>query len=115
LTVTSTQGKTWSLVPHLNTGVPAAEGGFETPIGRFDAIWKFDQDDDGNDVLNVQVTTPPGTEGVIKLPSTMTASYVTNGTMRNLVLHGPSEVQVEGGSHELSWNAELGAYLSIMR
>ncbi|KAF5353466.1 hypothetical protein D9756_007933 [Leucocoprinus leucothites] len=107
LRVTSTKGNTWNLAPHLNTGVPGAEGGFETPLGRFDAAWTFDEDADGNTVLNVQISTPPGTKGAIQLPSNMMASYVRDGTVRNLVLRGSSEVQVQGGSHELSWVADI--------
>ncbi|KXN90379.1 hypothetical protein AN958_04248 [Leucoagaricus sp. SymC.cos] len=110
LTVTATQGKSWSFAPHLNTGVPAAEGGFETPLGRFDAMWVFDEDMDGNDVLSVKINTPPGTEGTVKLPSMM-GSYVRNGTVRNLVLHGSSEVSLKGGSHELSWSADIGTHI----
>ncbi|KAJ3575186.1 hypothetical protein NP233_g1257 [Leucocoprinus birnbaumii] len=105
LTVTSTQGSTWSLAPHLNTGVPAAEGGFETPLGRFDASWVFSEDANGNDVLIIQITTPQGTEGAVKLPNDMVGSYVRNGTIRNLVLDGTPEVRVSGGSHTLSWPA----------
>jgi hypothetical protein len=109
LTVTSTQGRTWSFAPHLDTGVAAAEGGFETPLGRFDSMWSFGEDANGNDVWTVQISTPPGTEGIVKLPSDMKASYVRNGTERNVILRGSAEVQLSGGNHDLSWNVELGA------
>jgi hypothetical protein len=102
LTVTSTQGQTWNFSPHLNTGVSASEGGFETPLGRFDASWSFDQQP--GDVFNVRITTPPGTKGTVVLPSNMTARYVVDGETRDVVLVGPAEMEVPGGSHEFSWN-----------
>lgn len=110
LTVTSTQGKTWNLAPHLNTGVPSAEGGFETPLGRFDAKWSFDEDSNGNDVLTAQLTTPLGTEGVVRLPSDMLGSYVRDGVTKDLVLQGPAEVELQGGSQTLSWNTSPGVW-----
>jgi hypothetical protein len=105
LTVTSTQGKTWNFSPHLNTGIPSSEGGFETPLGRFDASWSFDKDIiSGNDVFNVRITTPEGTQGIVRLPSNMTASYVLDGAQRNVRLVGPAEMEVTGGSLDISWN-----------
>ncbi len=90
----------------MNTGVPAAEGGFETPLGRFDAKWSFDKDLDGNDILIVQVTTPLGTDGVVRLPDDMLGSYVRDGVARTLVLQGPVEVKLQGGSQKLTWNTD---------
>ncbi|KAF9450982.1 glycoside hydrolase family 78 protein [Macrolepiota fuliginosa MF-IS2] len=113
LTVTSTQGQTWNFAPHLNTGVPAAEGGFETPLGRFDASWSFDEDSNGNDVLNVQISTPPGTAGTVNLPSDMLASYTRNGLTKNLTLRGSPEITLQGGTHELSWDTDPGMCSSL--
>ncbi|XP_006455643.1 hypothetical protein AGABI2DRAFT_210102 [Agaricus bisporus var. bisporus H97] len=104
LTVTSTRGQTWSFAPHLGTGVPAAEGGFETPLGRYDAAWSFDKDANGNDVFNIRIMTPQGTQGIVKLPSNMMASYVRDGETKNVVLGGPAEMEVTGGRHDISWN-----------
>lgn len=110
LTVTSTQGKTWTFAPHLNTGIPAAQGGFETPLGRFNATWSFDMDENGIDVFNARVSTPSNTVGTIKLPENMIGSLVRDG---NHVLHGPSEIQVQGGSHSLSWRTNLSMSLPL--
>lgn len=104
LTVTSTRGQTWSFAPHLGTGVLAAEGGFETPLGRYDAAWSFDKDANGNDVFNIRIMTPQGTQGIVKLPSNMMASYVRDGETKNVLLGGPAEMEVTGGRHDISWN-----------
>lgn len=111
MSVTSTQGKTWALAPHLNTGVSAAEGGFETPLGRFDVAWSLDTDEDGHDVFHVQISMPPNTEGTVELPGNMMSSFVRNGNIRSFVLHGSSQVQIQGGNHDLFWKAELGMSL----
>ena len=39
LTVTSPQGRTWQVAPHLS-GLEAAEGGFTTPLGWFGVKWR---------------------------------------------------------------------------
>jgi len=113
LTVTSTQGKTWTFAPHLNTGIPAAKGGFETPLGRFNATWSFDTDENGIDVFNARVSTPSNTVGTVKLPENMMGSLARDGNIRNFVLHGSSEIQVQGGSHNLSWKANLSMSLLL--
>lgn len=95
-------------MPHLNTGVPAVEGGFETPLGRFDARWSFDKDSDGNDVLNVQITTPSETGGIVRLPTNMHGSFTRDGITRNVVLRGSAETELRGGTHALSWRADPG-------
>ncbi|KZT25006.1 glycoside hydrolase family 78 protein [Neolentinus lepideus HHB14362 ss-1] len=62
LTVTSPQGKTWSVAPHLS-GLNAAEGGFTTPLGWYGVKWR----DEGN-VFMLDVNVPTGTSGVVRLP-----------------------------------------------
>ncbi|KAK0472524.1 Six-hairpin glycosidase [Armillaria novae-zelandiae] len=39
LTITSPRGATWSVNPHVNGGLPGAEGGFETGLGWFGVKW----------------------------------------------------------------------------
>ena len=55
-------GQTWSLTPHTS-GLTAAEGGFETPLGWFGARWNL-----VSKAFEVTVSTPEGTEGVVNLP-----------------------------------------------
>ena len=62
LTVTSPQGRTWSVAPHTS-GLPGAEGGFTTPLGWFGAKWSLQK---RTFVLNIDV--PEGTSGTVKLP-----------------------------------------------
>ena len=62
LTVTSPQGRTWSVAPHTS-GLLGAEGGFTTPLGWFGAKWSLQK---RTFVLNIDV--PEGTSGTVKLP-----------------------------------------------
>ncbi|TFK47182.1 Six-hairpin glycosidase [Heliocybe sulcata] len=64
LTVTSPQGKTWSIAPHLS-GLSAAEGGFTTPLGWYGVKWT---EDDSMFTLDVDI--PTGTSGIVQLPYT---------------------------------------------
>ncbi|KAH7099674.1 Six-hairpin glycosidase [Auriculariales sp. MPI-PUGE-AT-0066] len=62
LRITSPQGKTWEFDPHTS-GLPSAEGGFETALGWFGVEWSIS--DDG--VFTAEVVAPTGTDGVINL------------------------------------------------
>lgn len=55
-------GQTWTLAPHLS-GLAAAEGGFETPLGWFGAKWTS-----AKGKLTLTVSTPEGTDGVVTVP-----------------------------------------------
>ncbi|EIW56808.1 Six-hairpin glycosidase [Trametes versicolor FP-101664 SS1] len=61
LTVTSPQGRTWSVAPHTS-GLSAVEGGFTTPLGWFGVKWALK---DRSFALNIDV--PEGTTGAVKL------------------------------------------------
>ncbi|KAI0681905.1 Six-hairpin glycosidase-like protein [Cerioporus squamosus] len=63
LTVTSPQGRTWQVAPHLS-GLSAAEGGFTTPLGWFGVKWTAQQ----MRAFSLTVDVPEGTSGVVKLP-----------------------------------------------
>ena len=39
LTVTSPAGSAWAVAPHLQGGLPGAQGGFSTPLGWFGVQW----------------------------------------------------------------------------
>ncbi|KAK0219176.1 Six-hairpin glycosidase-like protein [Armillaria fumosa] len=62
LTITSSRGATWSMNPHINGGLPGAEGGFETSLGWFGVRWALQ-----NNQFFVAVDTPEGTDGLVKL------------------------------------------------
>ncbi|KAL0948872.1 hypothetical protein HGRIS_008991 [Hohenbuehelia grisea] len=64
ITVTSPQGATWAVAPVLS-GLDAAEGGFETPLGRFDVKWVVK-----NRRFTLNIRTPKGTSGTVILPGT---------------------------------------------
>ncbi|OCH87854.1 Six-hairpin glycosidase [Obba rivulosa] len=66
LTVTSPQGATWSVAPHLS-GLSSAEGGFETLLGWFGVKWSV-----SGSTFNLSLETPAGTRGVVSLPTTGT-------------------------------------------
>ncbi|KAF5357348.1 hypothetical protein D9758_005920 [Tetrapyrgos nigripes] len=91
LQITSPLGATWSVAPVLS-GLSAAEGGFETPLGWFGVKWNVD--DEG--VLNVTVDTPSGTNGTALLPGQGPISV--NGETNQV--DGP--VTLAGGSHTIS-------------
>ncbi|EGN92657.1 glycoside hydrolase family 78 protein [Serpula lacrymans var. lacrymans S7.3] len=68
LTVTSPQGKTWLVAPHLS-GLSSAEGGFETTLGSFNVKWTLE-----GKMLTLQINTPEGTSGTVRLPASGTVS-----------------------------------------
>lgn len=88
LTVTSPQGRTWSFKPHLS-GLSAAEGGFETPLGWYGAKWELSGTKGG---LRVELDTPLGTMGSLALPAAGKVSLdgqdVHGGVERSLRLDG---------------------------
>ncbi|THH10640.1 hypothetical protein EW146_g8311 [Bondarzewia mesenterica] len=62
LIVTAPQGSMWSIAPHLS-GLSAAEGGYETPMGWFGAKWTSSAK-----MFTLSIDVPAGTQGVVKLP-----------------------------------------------
>ncbi|OSD03796.1 glycoside hydrolase family 78 protein [Trametes coccinea BRFM310] len=91
LTVTSPQGKTWSIAPHT-AGLPAAEGGFTTPLGWFGAKWSLKR---GAFALDIDV--PEGTSGIVRLP--FAGRVVVDGKERGVTERGPLEL--DGGRHAI--------------
>lgn len=91
LTVTSPQGRTWSVAPHLS-GLPSAEGGFETPLGWYGVQWTSTAD-----AFNLTVETPTGTSGIVTLPVSGTTSV--DG---NLVQVDGESLPLSGGNHTIS-------------
>ncbi|KAL1693236.1 Six-hairpin glycosidase-like protein [Schizophyllum commune] len=58
-------GGTGFLVQPQTAGLPAAEGGFETPLGWFGVSWAKDEE---SGRFEMNVTTPEGTSGAAVLP-----------------------------------------------
>ncbi|TFK82232.1 glycoside hydrolase family 78 protein [Polyporus arcularius HHB13444] len=91
LTVTSPQGRTWQVAPHLS-GLSAAEGGFTTPLGWFGVKWTTQKR-----TFSVTIDVPEGTSGVVKLP--VSGKVTINGDVRAV---GKGEgVQLVGGKHSI--------------
>ncbi|KAG5637071.1 hypothetical protein H0H81_005838 [Sphagnurus paluster] len=84
LSITTVQGKTWSLSPHVNGGLPSAEGGFETPLGWYGVAWSLPNGVSGT--LTVKVTTPTTSSGLFKVPKgvggILTIDGVAAGTVK---------------------------------
>ncbi|KAL1937159.1 hypothetical protein VTO73DRAFT_14501 [Trametes versicolor] len=89
LTVTSPQGRTWSVAPHTS-GLSAAEGGFTTPLGWYGVKWALK---DRSFALNIDV--PEGTTGAVKLP--FAGKVLVNGKAAQ-VEEGDA-LQLGGGKH----------------
>ncbi|PCH42961.1 glycoside hydrolase family 78 protein [Wolfiporia cocos MD-104 SS10] len=87
LTVTSPQGQTWSIAPHTS-GLPSAQGGFETALGWFGVDWAS-----STDAFSMSISTPTGTSGVVVLP--INGTVTVDGSVRQV----NSTVQLEGGNH----------------
>ena len=90
LTITSPQGLTWSVAPHVS-GLPSAEGGFETALGWFGVKWVST-----TKRFELNITTPAGTSGVVKLPLSGTVSL--GGKPQDNV---GEQISLVGGSHVL--------------
>ena len=91
---TGPQGQTWQAAPQLS-GLPAAQGGFETGLGTFAASWAFSNDTG----FNMNITTPEGTQGVVLLPinGSVTVDGQDQGNTASLAL--------AGGEHTIVVNA----------
>ena len=92
LTVTSPQGQTWSVAPHTSV-LPAAQGGFSTPLGWFGVDWTSSADS-----FNVSISTPEGTSGIVSLP--MNGTITVDGAM--VAEDGSSPLSVTGGNHTIT-------------
>ena len=92
LQVTSPQGQTWTLAPHTS-GLPCAEGGYETPLGWFGVSW---ESKDG--CFNIRIDTPEGTSGSVRLP--YSGETTVDGARAQVESSGT--LQLGGGSHAIS-------------
>ncbi|OBZ74807.1 hypothetical protein A0H81_05206 [Grifola frondosa] len=94
LTVTAPQGLTWSVAPHLS-GLDAAEGGFETPLGWFGVKWSSSKTG-----FTLSVETPQGTTGIIHLPIDGAVKVDGRSTAT-----ADGSLELSGGNHTISVRA----------
>lgn len=103
LSVTAPMGTSWSLAPQFGD-LTSVEGGFTTPLGKFQAAWAVF----GNGSYVVSYNVPEGTSGMVALPAenaTGMPRILLDGVVVNmggLVVDEGTEtvvVEVEGGNH----------------
>jgi len=92
LQVMSPMGQTWSLEPHTS-GLSAAEGGFETPLGWFGVKWTST-----SKTFTMTVTTPSNTQGTVSIPSNK--SVQVDGRAVNML--GSKTLTVQGGTRVIT-------------
>ncbi|KAF9477417.1 Six-hairpin glycosidase [Pholiota conissans] len=100
LTITAPQGRTWSIAPNVESSLSSAQGGFTTPLGWFGVQWTTSSK--VKDVLILQIDTPTGTSGTVKLPSGAVkgaSKYVVDGVPTRYADGQAVEIQLRGGKH----------------
>ncbi|KAF8493309.1 Six-hairpin glycosidase [Gautieria morchelliformis] len=90
LTVTSPQGRTWSVAPHPRQ-LRKVEGGFETALGWFGVKWEIN--DSGE--MTILVNAPEGTSGTVKFP----ADYAAHVSLNGMHVDDAGLRDVPGGEH----------------
>lgn len=90
------QGQNWTLAPHTS-GLSAAEGGFETPLGWFGASWTRNGKN-----IKISVDTPRGTTGTLTLPSSVGKTVKVDGKLVKLSKSGLPTITVSGGNHTIT-------------
>jgi len=97
LSVTAVQGSEWCLAPNL-AGLSGVQGGFETPLGRFDAAWTV-TDLGKTRTFSLSVDTPAGTNGLFVLPAELAgASVIVDGKNAKVPSGG---LALAGGKHSV--------------
>lgn len=96
--MTSPQGRTWSVAPHIS-GLPSAEGGFETPLGWFGVKWSVT-----NGTFDISLEAPEGTSGVVRLP--FTGAVTVDGS--DVDAPALDTIQLRGGNHTVTVHAQQG-------
>ncbi|EKM52842.1 glycoside hydrolase family 78 protein [Phanerochaete carnosa HHB-10118-sp] len=91
LTVTSNQGRTWSIAPHTS-GLSAAQGGFETPLGWYGVQWSLE-----GKTFKLSVDVPAETSGTVRLPLAGTVTVDGKSTS----VGGGAEISLAGGNHSI--------------
>ena len=104
LQLTGGAGRTWSVSPALG-GLECVTAGFQTPLGSFAVNV---DNSTGNGVMEIDITTPAGTTGVLSLsyPSDLSSNgtlIVTNTVGNNITLPISS-----GGNETINLNNLIG-------
>ncbi|OCB86064.1 Six-hairpin glycosidase [Sanghuangporus baumii] len=101
LQIMTPQGQDWTLEPHTS-GLSAAQGGFETPLGWFGASWELS----GRKNTQFVVETPKGTSGTVTLPAGLGKSVRVNGNplKSKSTKNGKTTFVVSGGKHTITTN-----------
>ncbi|KAJ7106845.1 glycoside hydrolase family 78 protein [Mycena crocata] len=101
LSVTAPQGTQWLLSPRLS-GLPSAEGGFETALGWFGVSWKV-ATSGTTTTFSVSVDVPAGTTGVFQLPIELRSAgrgvSVTVDGKKVGVSDANADIPLAGGKH----------------
>ena len=95
LQVATPMGQMWTLEPHTS-GLSAAEGGFETPLGWFGASWESQ----GSSIC-LKVSTPEGTSGVVTVPAGATTITLDGEVVVQNNGTSLRSVAVSGGNHTI--------------
>ncbi|KAL1743780.1 glycoside hydrolase family 78 protein [Schizophyllum fasciatum] len=91
LSVVEPAGQVFRVQPQT-AGLPAAEGGFETPLGWFGVSWS---NNEGGDRFDLNVTAPEGTQGVVVLP------FSGEVTVDGDAVENEGSIAIEGGTHSV--------------
>ncbi|KJA26502.1 glycoside hydrolase family 78 protein [Hypholoma sublateritium FD-334 SS-4] len=104
LTVTAPAGQAWVVAPHIQGGLPGAQGGFSTPLGWFGVQWALA----GTGGLRVEINTPTGTDGILRLPAGAVrgTEYVLDGRAGRFEAGAGVEIALEGGIHVVMFSGE---------
>lgn len=123
--MTSPQGKTWRVAPHIGTVIDAqetpnglvdfpnqVEGGFETGLGWFGVKWSVKRSaaprsgsGQGNiEEFVIDLDMPIGTEGVVGIPRSLTngVTMTQRGRSAEVEIDGVVDLQAENGLGEIS-------------
>lgn len=102
--LTSPGGKNWSLAPQFGDLV-SVEGGFTTPLGKFQASWKLD----GSVGYTLSYDVPSGTSGTLVLPSSKekAPNVILDGSVYTKGIYDPTAGLVtipnrSGGTHQVT-------------
>ncbi|KAF8153876.1 glycoside hydrolase family 78 protein [Crassisporium funariophilum] len=103
LTVTSPKGATWAVKPHIDGGIPSAEGGFGTGLGWFGVNWTLAPGGLGRE-LQLEIDTPVGTSGVVTVPGSFgegDIAVVVDG-VKSILQGGKRDIALGGGKHAVT-------------
>ena len=103
LSVTSPAGATWKLSPQFGD-LSSAQGGFSTSLGKYQASWQLE-----GKGYTLEYNTPPGTSGVVILPSLTSGSFPTISIDGHPVPRTLNP-QIQNGGGSFSLNAQSGSH-----